>query len=75
MPPKKIMYLVRGGGGHMATIMAPTEAAAVKTFLENFPASPGDEISVKVRGKGGWSEFEVAEPVDPRLRGHRGTRH
>lgn len=59
----------------MRTIMAPSEGAAVKAFLKNFPASPGDEISVKERGKGDWSEYEVAEPVDPRLRNHRGTRH
>ena len=53
------MYLVRGGEGKMRTIMAASENQAVKIFLEDYPAAPGDEISVKERGKGGWSEFEV----------------
>jgi hypothetical protein len=59
MSQKKIMYLVRGGGGKMRTIMATSTDAAVKTFLANYPADPGDEISVKERGVGDWEEYEV----------------
>jgi hypothetical protein len=59
MASQKIMYLVRGGGGKMRTIMATSESAAVKAFLAKYPASPGDAISVKERGKGDWEEYVV----------------
>ena len=56
---KDIMFLVRGGDGQMRTIMAPSQAQAVKLFLKKYPANSGDEISVKRRGHGDWEEYEV----------------
>jgi hypothetical protein len=56
---KDLMFLVRGGGGKMRTIMAPSKNQAVKKFLAKYPAAPGDEISVKQRGVGDWEEYEV----------------
>lgn len=56
----------------MVTVMATSMGAAVKMFLANYPAAPGDPVSVKKRGEGGWEEYEVAEPKKqrrPRTRG------
>lgn len=56
---KDIMFLVRDDAGRCRPIMAPSSRQAVKLFLERYPASPGDEISVKQRGVGDWEEYEV----------------
>ena len=53
------MFLVRGGDGQMRTIMAPNKTQAMKTFLKKYPAQSGDEVSVKERGVGDWSEYEI----------------
>jgi hypothetical protein len=53
------MYLVRGDDGMIRTIMAFSMGGAVKAYLEQYPAKPGDAISVKKRGEGDWEEYEV----------------
>jgi hypothetical protein len=55
----KVMFLVRGDDGRMATIMATSHRAAANTYIEKYKASPGESISVKQRGSGDWHEFEA----------------
>jgi hypothetical protein len=59
MPPKKEMYLVRGGDGQMRTIMATSPGAAAKEYIRSYPVCEGDSVSVKKRGSGSWEEYEI----------------
>jgi hypothetical protein len=59
MAAKKEMYLVRGGNGKMVTIMATSPANAARRYIEGYPVSEGDSVSIKKRGSGGWSEYEI----------------
>lgn len=53
------MYLVRGADGMIRTIMANSEIGAVKSYLREYPADRGDVLSVKERGRGDWSEYDL----------------
>lgn len=59
MTRKIEMYLVRGGDGQMRTIMAPSLDTAVKEYIRKYPVCEGDSVSVKKRGSGGWSEYDI----------------
>lgn len=57
--PRKIMFLVRDGEGHMRTVVAFSSRGAVKSYLRKFPTAIDEELGVKERGVDGWENFTV----------------
>lgn len=56
---KKEMFLIRDGEGEMRTVMATSCRGAINSFLQKYPTTPGEELSVKKRGVGGWDHYTV----------------
>lgn len=59
MAKKKETYLVRGDDGRMATIIAFSKRGALKIFMVKHRAKRGDQVSVKPRGHGDWTDYKV----------------
>lgn len=59
MPGLEEQYLIRGGDGRMATIVARSLRGAVKFYLRKHRPPKGDIIKAKLRGHGEWTEFKV----------------
>lgn len=57
----KQAYLVRGGDGKMATVIAQSEKAALDAWMAKHRPRGGDVVSIKVRGaNGGWTEYKIS---------------
>ena len=59
--PAKAAYLIRNARGWMRTIQAQSHRGAVKLYLEQYPATPGETLEVKPRGAGSdsWEAYRV----------------
>ena len=52
-------YLVRDGAGRMMTIMAQSVNGAKQAYLRTKRPKKGTQFSVKPRGYGDWTHFDV----------------
>lgn len=57
--PRDVMYFVQGEDGKIRTIMAGSEIGATKRYIYKYKPKKGDVLSVKQRGKGDWSEYDI----------------
>lgn len=57
--PREEQYLVRGPEGTMVTINAFSVDGAKRFYLSRYRPSKGSQFSVKPRGHGDWTHFDV----------------
>lgn len=57
----KTHFMVRTEDGKYRTVVAQSHKGAMRQFLEQYDAEPGDELDVKRRGDSGetWQRFRV----------------
>lgn len=57
----KQAYLVRGGDGRMATVIAQSERSALNDWIRDHNPPHGTRVHIKVRGaNGGWTEYKIS---------------
>jgi hypothetical protein len=56
---RKQAYLIRGSDGCMRTVQAFSPRGAAKEYLRKYKPKKGELLSVKPRGHGDWSDFQV----------------
>lgn len=57
--PAKATFLVRGGDGRMASVIAHSNRGALKIYMAKHRPPRGATVSVKLRGDGDWVDYKI----------------